>query len=152
MKKNILFLFVLGMLAWAGRAEIEKGTNVSPIQKLPDGSVTPEPVEVRLTQDGGSQSVSLTKGRSLVVIIAGNPSTGYRWELAGSVKGTVLSLEMPVEFVAGATELVGAPGEYRFTFKAVRIGATLVSLKYVRPWEKDTPPTATATVNVTVTE
>jgi predicted secreted protein len=55
-------------------------------------------------------------------------------------------------FEAGAPDLVGAPGEYRFTFKAVGLGMTGVGMKYVRPWEQDKPPAATAAVSVTVTE
>ena len=152
MKKRILFPLVLGILAYTGRAEVEKVTNMSPIYNLPVEFGATEPVEVRLTQDGGLRSVALVKGRILVVVIAGNPSTGYRWELADSVKGAVLSQDGHVEFVAGRSDLVGAPGEYRFTFKAVGLGKTTVSFKYVRPWEKNTPTAATATVNVTVTE
>lgn len=152
MKKRILFALVLGVLAYAGRAAVEKVTNVGPTHKFPIESDATEPVEMRLTQDGGLRSVALAKGRTLVVVIAGNPSTGYRWELADSVKGAVLSQDEHVEFVAGRSDLVGAPGEYRFTFKAVGLGKTTVSLKYIRPWEKNTPAAATATIHVTVTE
>jgi inhibitor of cysteine peptidase len=152
MKKSFLFALILGAWACAGGTQVEKVINVGPVHKPPAGSAAAESVVVRLTQDGGSQSVALAKGRTLLVAIAGNPSTGYQWELTGPVDGAVLTQKGRGEFMAGAPELVGAPGEYRFTFKAMGLGTTAVGLKYVRPWEKDKPPAATATVNVTVTE
>jgi inhibitor of cysteine peptidase len=152
MKKMLLFALALGFCVYAVGAEVGKVVNVGPVHNSPAGSVAAESVVVRLTQAGGSQSVALAKGRTLLVAIAGNPSTGYQWELTGTVDGAVITQEGRVEFVAGAPDLVGAPGEYRFTFKAVGLGTTAVGLKYVRPWEKDKPPAATATVNVTVTE
>ena len=136
----------------AGTVAAEKAIDVGPVQNTPAGSGTAESVEVRLTQDGGSRSGSFAKGRTLVVIIAGNPTTGYQWELTGPVDGTVLEQVGRVEFVAGTQDLVGAPGEYHFVFKAVGLGTTAVGFKYFKPWEKDKPPAVTATVNVTVTE
>ena len=136
----------------AGSIAAEKAIDVDPVQNPPAGSVAAESVVVRLTQDGGSRSGALAKGRTLIVLIAGNPSTGYQWELTGPVDGAVLEQVGRAEFVAGVQELAGAPGEYQFVFKAMGLGATAVGLKYVRSWEKDKPPAATATVNVTVTE
>ena len=138
--------------ACAVGAEVRKTGNAGPVQNLPAGAEAAQPVVVRLAQEGGSRSVSLSKGRTLVVAIAGNPSTGYQWELSGAVDGAVLRHEGRVEFVAGAPDLVGAPGEYRFTFKTVGLGMTSIGLKYVRPWEQRAAPAATATVDVTVTE
>lgn len=152
MRMGFLFALILGAWACAGRAEVGKVINVGPVHKLPAGSVAAESVVVRLAQDGGAQSVVLAKGRTLVVVIAGNPSTGYQWELVGPVDGAVLAQEGRAEFVAGAPDLVGAPGEYRFTFKAIGQGTTGIGMKYVRPWEQDKAPAAKATVNVTVTE
>jgi predicted secreted protein len=152
MKKSLLFALILGAWTCAGRAEVEEVINVGPVHKPAAGSIAAESLEVRLAQDGGYRSVSLAINRTLVVVIAGNPSTGYQWELNGSVDGAVLVQEGRVEFVAGDPDLVGAPGEYRFTFKATGPGTTAVGLKYVRPWEKGKSPAATATVNVTVTE
>ena len=152
MKKIFLFALILGAWTCAGLAEEAKVINVGPVHHPAAGSIAAEPVVVRLTQDGGSQSATLAKGRTLVVAIAGNPSTGYQWELTGFVAGAILEQKGRVEFVAGAPDLVGAPGEYRFTFKAMGPGATAVGMKYVRPWEQGKPPAATATVNVTVTE
>jgi inhibitor of cysteine peptidase len=111
-----------------------------------------EAVEVRLPKEGGTQSATLAVGQKLVVAIAGNPSTGYEWELTGPVAGAVLEQEGRVTFVAGATDIVGAPGEYRFAFKATGPGMTAVGIKYVRPWEQNVAPAATATVHVTVSK
>ncbi len=120
---------------------------VGPAEK-PSGA--DESVTVRLSQEGGTQSAALAVGQKLTVAIAGNPSTGYQWELSEPVAGAVLEQEGRPTFVAAAGNLVGAPGEYRFVFKAVGEGTTTIGLKYVRPWEQDAAPAATATVHVTV--
>jgi inhibitor of cysteine peptidase len=130
----------------------EKAIDEGPVEYTPAGSEIAESLEVRLTQEGGSRSGALVRGQNLAVFIAGNPSTGYQWELTGPVDAAVLEQEGRAEFVAGAPDLAGAPGEYQFVFKAVGLGTTVVGFKYVRPWEKDNPPAATASVNVTVTE
>lgn len=152
MKKMLLFVSAFGVCVCAVGAEVKKVVNVGPVHNPAAGSVAAESVVVRLSQDGGSQSVSLAKGQTLVVAIAGNPSTGYQWELTGTVNGGVIAQEGRVQFVAGAPDLVGAPGEYRFVFKATGPGMTALGLKYVRPWEQQKTPAATATVSVTVTE
>ena len=125
---------------------------VGPAEKASASSPVATEVSVRLTQEGGTKAVSLAVGQKLAVMVAGNPSTGYQWELTGPVAGAALVQEGRGEFVAGATDLVGAPGEYRFVFKAAGHGTTSISLKYVRPWEQNKPPAATATVSVTVTK
>ena len=136
----------------AGSAEHSKALTepvnvVGPAEQQPPAGGN---VDVRLSQEGGTQSAALTVGQKLTVAIAGNPSTGYQWELSEPVAGAVLEQEGSPIFVAAAGNLVGAPGEYRFVFKAVGEGTTTIGLKYVRPWEQEAAPAATATVHVTV--
>ena len=152
MKKAFLFAFVLGACVCAGGAELEKVVNKGPVHNPPAGSAAAEPVVVRLDGAGECPSVSVAKGRVLIVVIVGNPSTGYQWELNGRVDGVVLTQEGRAEFVAAESDMVGVPGEYRFTFRAAGAGATVVGFKYVRPWEQGRSPAKAASVSVTVTE
>ena len=52
-----------------------------------------------------------------VIALEANHTTGYSWQLAEEVDENILSLES-VEYEAGDTEVVGAPGEEKWTFKA----------------------------------
>ena len=152
MNQRVLCALLFGGCVCLARAEMEKVVNVGPVHHPAAGSEVATPVTVQLTKEGGSVSATVAKGRTLTVIIAGNPTTGYEWELASPVDGAVLEEEGRVEYVVGSTDRVGAPGMYRFSFKTKAPGVAAVSLKYVRPWEKGQRPEATATVNVTVTE
>jgi predicted secreted protein len=44
------------------------------------------------------------------------------------------------KYTPSATDRVGAGGVEKWTFVAIKKGTTRISLKYVRPWEKDKPP------------
>jgi inhibitor of cysteine peptidase len=54
------------------------------------------------------------------------------------------------EYSAPATGRAGAGGKEVWIFEAVGKGATEISLKYARPWEKDIPPVKTVTFRVSV--
>ncbi len=71
-----------------------------------------------------------------VIALEANHTTGYSWQLTEEVDENILSLE-GVEYEAGDSELVGAPGEEEWTFKAVGEGRTELTFKYVRPWETE---------------
>jgi len=45
---------------------------------------------------------------------------------------------------------VGVGGSYTCTFKATKVGHSVVSLSYVRPWEKNVAASSSAKVDVTV--
>ncbi|MFH1553175.1 MAG: protease inhibitor I42 family protein, partial [Candidatus Omnitrophota bacterium] len=44
------------------------------------------------------------------------------------------------EYKAVESKLIGSGGKETWTFKAVGAGKADILFKYVRPWEKDTPP------------
>lgn len=70
-------------------------------------------------------------------------STGYNWALDPPIDETLLQLiEHDVEEPVG-TAMPGAPQFEIWTFRALKVGETAIGLKYVRPWEKNTPPPKT---------
>ena len=100
--------------------------------------------------DDGSQ-VELEQGQELVITLESNPSTGYRWEPVPSEDG-VLAQVGEAEFSQNAKEkaLVGAGGVEALRFEAKQAGQTTLELVYHRPWEKETKPEKTFSVQVTV--
>jgi len=83
--------------------------------------------------------LALTMGQIGEVRLPSNPSTGYRWALIEPATG-LLTL-MDHGFTAASTTMLGAPGEERWTFKAVRVGTGELRFEYRRPWEPpDVPP------------
>ncbi len=112
--------------------------------------VTPQPstvARVLSEQDEGSV-VHLQMGDTLVVTLAGNPSTGYTWEVMPADQA-VVSLQGEPEFKA-ESDLLGAAGKISLKFKAVAEGQQALTLAYRRPVEKDVAPEKTVTFTVVV--
>lgn len=110
-----------------------------------------QPPEVKLTIADNAKTVAVVVGRTIVVSLEGNITTGYGWQTAELTGKAVESLGKP----AYATRphrpgMVGVGGVFTFKFKAVKPGTANLKLVYVRPWEKGKPPEKTfvATVNV----
>jgi len=94
--------------------------------------------------------VRVKQGENFIISLETNPTTGFVWQFAEPHDKSILTLEN-VEYVrnddTGIT-IVGGGGEERWTFKAVAGGETLLSFKYLRPWEKDVPPAKKAVFKV----
>lgn len=103
-------------------------------------------------KDEVSVSIDLTVGKSSSVILDGNPTTGFLWEIVSvssdAVKAETAIVATPMK--KGEQPVCGAPSPTQVTFTGVKPGKSTVVLEYKRPWEKDTPAwkTMTFTVNV----
>jgi len=93
---------------------------------------------------GDGSSVNVYKGQKMIIELASNPSTGYRWDVREIDKG-ILRLRS-IEFGKPETELLGAPQKQVFQFEVIDKGETIISLVYWRPWEKI--PMDTYSVNI----
>jgi inhibitor of cysteine peptidase len=98
--------------------------------------------------DNGGQ-VEVKAGDQIVIELEGNPSTGYTWEAKDLDTGMLQSAGDPV-FKSSDPSLVGSGGTLTLTFKALKAGATTLTLVYHRPWETDVEPVDTFSVTVTV--
>ncbi len=83
-------------------------------------------------------SLTAEKGATLTIRLEGNPSTGYGWE-ASEISPNLTLIEKRFEDTRTDPQLVGAPGIFVFTFKALEVGTGSVRLDYLRPWEKTAP-------------
>jgi inhibitor of cysteine peptidase len=80
--------------------------------------------------------VEMCVGEELVLELAENPTTGYRWSV--QVSGDVLLELMPATY-AGAGTGIGAGGRRTFRFNAMRPGTASVRATLCRSWELDHP-------------
>lgn len=113
---------------------------------------TPMPKEVQLTEKGlacaPGSSVGLNVGDTLVLVLEGNPSTGYNWDVGFYTLGVIEPAGEP-EFQS-SSDLLGAGGTYTFRFLAVGEGESTLRLMYSRPLEKDVPEAKICDLSVTV--
>ena len=101
------------------------------------------------TSDNAASTIEVKAGKEFVITMDANVTTGYGWQLAGPVDESLIRV-VNSEYVPDKTGIVGSGGKSTWTFKAVRAGRAQILFKYVRPWEKDTPPVKEATYIVDI--
>eukprot|EP00386_Alphamonas_edax_P004675 GDKI01014737.1.p1 GENE.GDKI01014737.1~~GDKI01014737.1.p1 ORF type:complete len:162 (-),score=21.11 GDKI01014737.1:383-811(-) len=90
---------------------------------------------------GGEKQVALSKGRSIKVVLPGNPTTGYSWTedavpstFVKPLKAGYVTSQQP-----GARPMMGAGGRFEFEYEALQPGRAELKFVYVRPWEASNP-------------
>ena len=82
-----------------------------------------------------SQEVEVAVDGSLTVTLGSNQTTGFKWELAEITDESVLEYVDDEYVPPEDKEVMGAAGEEIWTFKALKKGATEVSMEYGQSWE-----------------
>lgn len=104
-------------------------------------------LSVNLDEKSAGKTVAVTKGQSVVVTLASNPTTGYEWTVVSTDK----SFGYPDEkFVSDGTA-VGSGGSQVFTWSTstpFAAGKHTVKLAYARSWENKPLKTYEFTVDV----
>ncbi len=86
-------------------------------------------VELTQQDSGGRRTARI--GEELSVVLAENPTTGYRWH--SEIDET--RLEPTEDRYEGPAEPRGAAGVHRVTFKVIRAGPARLRLVKRRAWE-----------------
>jgi inhibitor of cysteine peptidase len=113
-------------------------------------------VPLQATYDDFTQSKNLTReitvspGNLVKVTVASNPTTGFKWELAGISAPAVVAQNGETEYVPPDSSASGAGGQEIWTFKALKRGTSRISLAYSRPWEGGTKAEWTLDISVSV--
>ena len=115
-------------------------------EKTPDEPALQEE-ELTLSIQEKDTAITITTGEIFHIILEGNITTGYTWEV-NEIDENFLQQQGEMEYreredspASTAEEpLVGAPGEFAFTFKALQAGDTELSLIYHRTFEPDVAP------------
>jgi inhibitor of cysteine peptidase len=103
--------------------------------------------EKRLGIDDSSSSIDISTGETFEVVLEGNPTTGYSWIVEAGDAGVVEVTGEPA--FEPESDLVGAGGEFTFTFEGKAPGTTTLEMAYRRSFET-APPEQTFSVTVTV--
>ena len=104
--------------------------------------------EIIVTQKDNTKNVELEVGDTLKVVLAGNPTTGYTWQLLSFNKAHLQLIQE--SYTSSNSTLCGAGGTYTFELSAVAKGTSPISLVYHRSWEKDLPPYRTFDLTIEV--
>ena len=105
------------------------------------------PVLILADETQNGKSFDLTSYQCLIVQLLAQTDGGYDWkETADSTP--LLKLES--NFSIPTSQLLGAPSEHIFIFCPAGTGKGLSKLEESRPWEKNTPPAETFSVEVKI--
>ena len=103
--------------------------------------------EITVAETDHQGAVSLEEKDTLSVVLNGNPSTGYSWEVSNNDE-SVLKL-CGKECKSISPGLCGSPAVCTFTFRPTsKKGVSELELVYRRPWEQAEP---IHTFHITVT-
>ena len=102
---------------------------------------------LRITKSDHGKTIEIKRGRSIDIVLEGNPTTGYMWG-AVSKKSPVLQQLKEREY-RSRSKLIGSGGEFTFHYKAVKTGKAELKFAYQRSWEKRAPA-GTLDVKITV--
>jgi len=80
---------------------------------------------------------SIKIGNTLLIRLAGNPTTGFVWERTDSLLEAVLEPLDEGVFIPDDENLVGAGGVWEFRFRTLTFGSTPIDFVYWRPWEEE---------------
>lgn len=103
---------------------------------------------VTLSGADAGKTVALHPGDTLVIQLAGNPTTGYNWDVS-KVDASILQAQGDVQFTPD-TKAVGSGGTVVLTFLAASAGQTQLQLAYHRSWEAGVVPLQTFEVTIVV--
>ena len=113
---------------------------------------------VIVTEKQNGETIKINQYDSLEIKLAGNPTTGYCWEIVG-FNPEVLAFDKH-EYKPNTPMLAGSGGEDRFVFKALAVATVdsaaqfkkncKLTLAKQRPWEIGTAA-ETFTINVEIT-
>jgi len=86
--------------------------------------------------DKGETCLQLHAGQDFSLKFVTSPGTGYAWTLAKPLDDKMLTI---LEIINDTSDsgLLGASENEIWICRALAAGRTEISLKYVRPWEKD---------------
>jgi predicted secreted protein len=87
--------------------------------------------------DAGS-TLTLRVGDRLMVLLSGNPTTGYSWDNTLEYEYAVLRETHEAGFRADS-DLLGAGGFFVFRYAAIDVGPQSFRFAYRRPWESVEP-------------
>lgn len=120
-RPHLLLLLVAAVTAFALSVPMRASASVIPANESDSG-----------------REFTLARGDTLEVSLPATSGTGYTWQpapIAGALVKPVGDTKFKIDNL-----MPGAPGHQIFRFSVEASGTGTLEMRYIRPWEKDTPP------------
>ena len=113
------------------------------------GGAGPENVYIADEDDNG-QSVTMSVGDVLQLMLPENPTTGYTWAIVTNDEGVLAPSGEPAYEVE--SDAIGAGGTKTFMFQALAPGTSVLQMVNARQWETAVVPAETFELTIQVVE
>ena len=113
------------------------------------GGAGPENVYIADEDDNG-QSVTMSVGDMLQLMLAENPTTGYTWAIVTNDEDVLAPSGEPAYEVE--SEAIGAGGTKTFMFQALAPGTSVLQMVNAMQWETPVVPAETFELTIQVVE
>jgi len=120
-------------------------TGFAMMQRSPDG--------ITITERDNKGQVQIALGEILTVKLEASPGTGYAWHVVRNDPSLLKPMGESVfepKLEDTGKEIVGAPEDQVFRFRAQSKGSNILSLEYIREWEKKAAPLKAFSVTVQI--
>jgi inhibitor of cysteine peptidase len=107
-------------------------------------------ITLRLTHEDSGSTITLHPGDTLELVLQGNPTTGYTWEVKAGSEALLKQKGEP-EFTPDSKAL-GAEGRTTFRFDVVAEGKGSLVLLYRRTFEPEARPLRTFGIRIVIAE
>jgi inhibitor of cysteine peptidase len=94
---------------------------------------------IAVTEADNGREFTLSRGDIVEVSLSATSGTGYTWQ-AAPIADAIVRQVGDMKFRAADNQMPGAMGHQVFRFSVEESGTGSLEFRYVRPWEKDTPP------------
>ena len=101
----------------------------------------PKPADagvIAVTEADNGREFTFSRGDVIEVSLPATSGTGYTWQ-AAPIADALVKQVGDIQFKADRT-MPGASGHQIFRFSVEASGTGALEFRYVRPWEKGTPP------------
>ena len=130
---SLFAFFIILILAGIGLFSLTKFTRRIETE-APKATTNPTPT-IKLSR----VTIETKMGEEFSIVLWRNPSTGYDWKFDFN-PNYIVSTGESLEGEVGEEDMVGAPSQGTYTFKALLTGETDMTALYLRSFEKRVPP------------
>ncbi len=102
---------------------------------------------MKLIENDSGKTVEINVGDDLEIVLPGNPTTGYVWEVS-SLDSDLLKLNKS-DFLAN-DKAIGSGGKEIIKLHAISQGTSEVRLIFHRPFERNVPPVTIFSATVVI--
>ena len=102
-----------------------------------------------VTEADAGTAIDLHSGDKVLIILPGNPTTGYRWTPLSAPTPSIMKPLPGPDYQPGTSTAVGAGGRFLFRYVTVGPGTAVLKFAYRRSWET-TPPEKSFTITIIV--